>query len=180
MDTANGYGWISIALHWLAAAVVLAMWTIGTLSRSAPEGDTTLVDLHTTIGITAYVLLWFRIIWRFSAGHPGRRPRQSALLFPLAKYFHYVLLAAIGVMLLSGPLMVWSGGEAIKVFSLAIPSPLPMLPGVPEALFRVHATAATVIILGIALHVLAVFKHMIFDRDGTFDKIMIADSARRD
>jgi hypothetical protein len=32
----------------------------------------------------------------------------------------------------------------------------------------------------IVLHVLAVFKHMIVNRDGTFDKIMIADSGRQD
>jgi cytochrome b561 len=180
MDTASGYGWISIALHWLAAAVVLAMWTIGTLSQSAPEGDTSLADLHTTVGVSAYLLLWVRIVWRFAVGHPGPRPRQAALLFPLAKYFHFLMLAALGVMLLSGPLMLWSAGEAIKVFSLAIPSPLPMLPGAGEVLFRIHAASATVIILGIALHVMAVFKHMVANRDGTFEKIMIADAARRD
>src|SRR5437588_11577638 len=63
MDTASGYGWISIALHWLAAAFVLTMWTIGTMSQSAPEGDSRLVDLHTTIGVSAYALLWLRILW---------------------------------------------------------------------------------------------------------------------
>ena len=31
-DTANGYGWISIALHWLAAVIVLAMFVIGMMS----------------------------------------------------------------------------------------------------------------------------------------------------
>lgn len=30
------------------------------------------------------------------------------------------------------------------------------------------------------LHVLAVFKHAVLDRDGTFDKIMIAGSGRHD
>jgi cytochrome b561 len=180
MDTASGYGWISIALHWLIAAIVLAMWTLGTLSQSAPEGDTSLVDLHTTIGVSAYVLLWVRIIWRLWIGHPGPQPRQAALLFPLAKFFHHLLLAAIGVMLLSGPLMVWAGGDAIQVFSFAIPSPLRMLPGVHDVLREIHGYTAAFLLIGIVLHVLAVFKHMIVNRDGTFDKIMIADSARRD
>jgi cytochrome b561 len=177
-DTASGYGWISIALHWLAAAVVLVMWMLGTLSQSAPEGDTSLVDLHTTIGVSAYLLLWVRIIWRFAVGHPGPRPRQAALLFPIARNFHLLLLAAIGVMLVSGPLMVWLGGDPIQVFGFAIPSPLPTRPAMHDALRQVHGYTAAFILIGIALHVLAVFKHMIVNRDGTFDKIMIADAGR--
>jgi len=35
MDTRSGYGWISIALHWLTAAIVLALWTIGTMAQAA-------------------------------------------------------------------------------------------------------------------------------------------------
>jgi cytochrome b561 len=112
-DTTSGYGWISIALHWLAAAIVLTMWTVGIMSQVASEADAPgLVHLHTTIGMTAYELLWARIVWRFKVGHPGPLPRQSAFLFPVAKYFHFLLLVAIGVMLISGPLMVWSDGDA--------------------------------------------------------------------
>src|SRR5437763_30667 len=170
MDVAGCYCCISTALHWLTATVVLAMWTLGTLAQSAPEGDTRLVDLHTTIGITAYALLWARIAWRLCVGHPGPRPRQAALLFPLAKFFHYLLLLAVGVMLVSGPLMVWAGGDPIVVFALAIPSPLPMQPAVHDALRQMHGYTAAFILIGIVLHVLAVFKHMIVNRDGTFDK----------
>ena len=76
-DTRNGYGWISIALHWLTAAIVLTMWTVGIMSQIAGrEGDPKLVHLHTTIGMTMYALLWGRIIWRFAVGHPGPRRDQ--------------------------------------------------------------------------------------------------------
>ncbi len=77
-DSRSGYGWISIALHWLTAVIVLTMFVIGTLSQSAGEADyPRLVHLHTTIGMTAYVLLWGRIVWRFAVGHPGPLPRQG-------------------------------------------------------------------------------------------------------
>jgi cytochrome b561 len=137
------------------------------------------VRLHTTIGVTAYALLWGRIVWRFMAGHPGPRPGQHALLFPLAKYFHFLLLVAIGAMLISGPLMVWSAGDAIDVFAVAIPSPIGAIPAMHDALRRVHGYTASLILIGIVLHVLAAFKHMIVNRDGTFDKIMIADGGRK-
>ena len=116
-DTSNGYGWISIALHWLTAVIVLTMFVIGTPSQSADDADyLRLVHLHTTIGIAAYPLLWGRIIWRFAVGHPGRLPKQRAFFLAIGKYFHFVMLIAIAVMLVSGPLMVWTAGERIHVF----------------------------------------------------------------
>jgi cytochrome b561 len=180
-DTTCGYGWISIALHWLTAAIVLTMWTVGMMSQIAgPEGDDALVHLHTTIGMAMYALLWARIVWRFAVGHPGPRPGQAALLFPIAKFFHFLLLVAIRVMLISGPLMVWSAGEAIQVFEFTIPSPFGKLSEAQHVLRNVHGLTASFILIAIILHVLAVFKHVIVNRDGTFDKIMIADGGRED
>jgi cytochrome b561 len=175
-DTKSGYGWISIAFHWLTAAIVISMWTIGSLTQGeGQEGGFDFVHLHTTIGVTAYLLLWARIIWRFKVGHPGPRAGQSATLYPLAKSVHYLLLLALGVALVSGPLTVWLAGDAIEVFSFALPSPFGSLPG-PQALARtVHGIATLVVLGGIALHVLAVIKHAVVNRDGTFDKIMVAD-----
>jgi cytochrome b561 len=178
-DTKNRYGWISITLHWVTAATVLAMWAIGSLSQQGNgHSDPALLHLHTSIGMTAYIVLWARILWRFYAGHPGPLPRQATRLFPLAKYFHFALLLAIGIMLVSGPLMVWSGGESIEVFSLAIASPLPTSTALHNALRALHSETATFVVLGAILHVAAVFKHLVFDRDGTFDKIMIAGHAQ--
>jgi cytochrome b561 len=179
-DTSNGYGWISIALHWLTAAIVLTMFVIGTMSQGAAREDHLgLVHLHTTIGIAAYVLLWGRIVWRFTVGHPGPLPKQGVVFFTIGKYFHFVMLIAIGVLLVSGPLMVWSAGEAIHVFTFAIPSPIEKLPEVQRTLHTVHGYTSSFILAGMILHVLAVFKHTVLNRDGTFDKIMIASRRPR-
>ena len=179
-DTRSGYGWASIALHWLAAALVLTMWTLGTMSQTDVEADAGwYAHLHMSVGVSAYALLWARIVRRFAAGHPDPHSGQSALLFPLAKYFHYLFLIAIGVMLVSGPLMVWSGGDAVEVFALTIPSPFPAWSELHDLLRRVHGVTASVIILAVLLHILAALKHIVINRDGTFDKIMIADGAER-
>jgi cytochrome b561 len=179
-DTSNGYGWISIALHWLTAVIVLAMFVIGTMSQSADKEEyLRLVHLHTTIGMTVYVLLWGRIAWRFAVGHPGPLPKQGVVFFSIGKYFHFLMLTAIAVMLLSGPLMVWTAGDAIGVFAFAIPSPLGKLEGAKHLLRSVHGYTASFILAAVILHVLAVFKHTVLNRDGTFDKIMIAARGAR-
>jgi cytochrome b561 len=179
-DTRNGYGWVSIAAHWFTAIVVLTMWTLGTMSQTDMQDDAAwYAHLHMSIGASAYLLLWARILWRFTFGHPAPHPGQSALLFPVARAFHYLFLIAIGVMLLSGPLMVWSGGDAVEVFAFAIPSPFAPWPGLHDLLRRVHGVTATIIILSVLLHILAALKHIVINRDGTFDKIMIADGAEK-
>jgi cytochrome b561 len=180
-DTASGYGWISISLHWITAATVIAMFVIGVMSQ-APDRDThlRLVHLHTSIGIAMYAFLWARIVWRFKIGHPGPLPKQGSFFFTIGKYFHFVMLIAITIMLLSGPLMVWANGDAIFVFGFAVPSPVGVFPVAHDVLRRVHGATASFILAAIVLHVLAVFKHAIINRDGTFDKIMIAARGSRD
>jgi cytochrome b561 len=179
-DTPNGYGWISIALHWITAVTVVAMLTIGLMSQGAARGEhLRFVHLHTTIGVAMYALLWGRIVWRFKVGHPGPLPRQGRFFFTIGKYFHFAMLTAIAVMLVSGPLMAWAADDAIYVFSLPIPSPVGKLPETHDALRRVHGVTASFILAGMILHVLAVFKHTVIDRDGTFDKIMVADRGNR-
>ena len=64
--------------------------------------------------------------------------------------------------------------------SLAIPSPVGELPDVQDFLRRVHGFTASFILFGIIFHVLAVLKHVIVNRDGTFDKIMVADGVQQD
>ena len=179
-DPRSGYGWVSIAAHWFTAVVVLTMWTLGTMSQTDVQADSAwYAHLHMSLGVSAYLLLWGRILWRFAVGHPAPHPGQSALLFPVAKAFHYLFLIAIGLMLLSGPLMVWSGGDAIEVFAFAIPSPFAPSSGLHDLLRRIHGVTASIIILGAILHILAALKHIVFNRDGTFYKIMIADGAER-
>lgn len=137
-----------------------------------------LLHLHTTIGVSAYALLWLRVVWRFTCGHPGPRSRQKGFFFLVGKCVHLSLAAAIGVMLLTGPLIVWSSGGAIEVFALTIPSPIEIAPELHQIVRPAHAIAAMVILAGTLLHILGAIKHSVINRDGTFEKMMIA--ARRD
>ena len=56
-DTPSGYGIVSIALHWLTAIIVLVIWFVGSSIRAGDDPESTL-RLHTSIALTAYVLLW--------------------------------------------------------------------------------------------------------------------------
>jgi cytochrome b561 len=179
-DTRTGYGWISIALHWLTAIVILTLWFIGSSIQSdLAAGSSATLRLHTSIAIMAYVLLWARVIWRFKFGHPDATPEQKGAFYQIGKYTHLLILAAVAGMLLSGPLMVWSRGEPIYVFNwFTIPGPYGMNMELHALLYGIHVWCSRVIIIGTVLHLGGVYKHAAFNQDGTFGKMLVA--ARED
>lgn len=182
-DTATGYGWISIVLHWVTAAVIVYMLFLGS-SVAGLEGDARAQMLlrHTSVGITAYVLLIARIVWRFYYGHPGPTGEQRGWAFTLGKWTHLIMLAAVAVMLVSGPVMYWAYGNDIVVFDwFVIPSPIGPSFALAEFMRSIHGTSALVIFIAVLMHIGGVYKHTAFNQDGTLAKILIADrqSGRR-
>ena len=175
-DTSTGYGWISIALHWLTAILILTIWFIGSSIQSdLAAGSSSTLRLHTSIAISAYVLLWIRVVWRFKQGHPEAMPEQRGVFYEIGKYTHYAILAAVAGMLISGPLMVWSRGELIYVFDwFTIPGPFGANMDLYLFLHGIHVWGSRIIIVGTALHLGGVYKHAAFNQDGTFGKMLVA------
>jgi cytochrome b561 len=178
-DVADGYSWASILLHWTAAAAVAALWVIGSSTQGAAGSDAgAIIRLHTTIAVCAYPFLWIRILWRVKARHPQPAPNHNRVFASIGAAVHYVMLAAVAGMLLSGPLMVWSGGGEIHVAVGAIRSPFPPFPALHEAMRSLHGALATTIAACVGLHVLGVLKHVAIDRDRTLDRMIIAGRQR--
>jgi cytochrome b561 len=175
-DTRTGYGWISIALHWLTAIAILTLWFIGSsIEADLTAGSEATLQLHTSIAVSVYVLLWIRIVWRLKTGHPGAMPQQAGLFHEIGKWTHYAILAAVGAMLVSGPLMVWSRGSVIQVWDwFTIPGPFGANMELFTLLHQVHVWGARVIIIGTVLHLGGVYKHAAFNQDGTFSKMLVA------
>ena len=175
-DTNTGYGWISIALHWLTAIMILTIWFVGSSIQTDIEaGSENTLHLHTSLAISAYVLLWARVIWRFKVRHPGAMPQQAGVFYQIGKYTHYLILVAVAVMLVSGPLMVWSRGDEIHVWDwFTIPAPYGENMDIYAFLHTLHIWGSRIIIIGTVLHLGGVYKHAAFNQDGTFGKMLVA------
>lgn len=173
-DTAGRYGLVSVANHWLAAAAMVALFVIAQMFEDLPRGPErqALVGLHLSLGTLAALYLLFRVAWRARAGFPptlaaGWQDRAARLI-------HRLLLADIVVLAITGPLIVWTVGRGLPVFGLfEVPSPLPKLVPLHDALEVVHKLAAKPVLLPLlALHVLGALKHAAMDRDGTLRRIL--------
>ncbi len=173
-DNPNGYGLISRATHWLAVALIFVLIGIGLYFGDMPRGDEKLywLRLHVAIGTLGFVFLAFRVLWRVMTTSPRPLP-QPPLFQSATKIVHGLLLLGIAVMLVTGPLTVWSDNHAIEPFGwFTIPSPLGDMPRLHEALEDVHAFMGEALLVLIGLHVAAVLKHTIINRDGTLARML--------
>lgn len=179
-DNATGYSWVSIALHWVAALIVMTLWVIGSSIVSSGADAPRKLALHTSIALSAYLLLWARIWWRLRAGHPPPLPKQRGIAFSIGRIVHFVLLFVMAAMLITGPLTLWLRGDAIHLFALTLPSPFSAHLHAASVMHQWHVYGANLIFLGIVLHIAGALKHVAFNKDGTLERILIASKSGED
>lgn len=157
-DRPDSFGWISITLHWTTAVLIIVLWFVGmSIAYQAPETVAARRTLHITLGLLAWLPLAARIGWRLVQAHPQVRG-QSAATHRLARAAHYLMLAALSVMLLSGPVMAWA---------------LPDRPAMAEGALLFHSNAAKLLLVLVLLHVAAALKHLMFHDDETIARIFV-------
>ncbi len=146
-----------------------------------PRGPdrTALQALHVSIGAIAVLPILFRVFWRVREGFPAPLPgpRWQHLA---SRIVHWGLLVVLVGMAISGPLIDWTGrAGAVEVLGLfAIPSPIPASRGLHEAMEAIHATLARPFLLVfLAVHILAVLKHLVIDRDRTLARMVTGKGA---
>ena len=64
----NGYGSLSIALHWLMLVLIVATYAMMDLKSMYPKGSPereTMAFWHFTLGLTVFCLVWIRVWARY-------------------------------------------------------------------------------------------------------------------
>lgn len=176
INSRQAYGSLTIALHWLAAAAVLAMLYTGFTADWAAdrEAHRALMRIHVAVGASVFLILAARVIADYAQPRPVA-PEQAAPLKLLAALVHHALLIGILVQIISGPLAVWSGARAINVFDIvSLPSPFATRnDALHEGAELAHAIGRWTIIGALLLHLAGVLKHALIDRDGVLKRMLV-------
>jgi len=143
-------------VHWLTTIIIIALWFIGRsiMEQESIEAIDLRRDLHATIALSTWLLLLFRIVWRFKMHHP-RATGQTVFIHRVARTVHYTMLAAIGVMMITGPIVYWVSSDSIR-----------------DVAFTVHATTASVLFGLVLVHIGGTLKHIIFHEDDTIVRML--------
>lgn len=174
-NTRSTYGWVAIALHWISAIGVIALYLLGEQMEDAPDkvAKAAAQGLHVSVGALLFTFLLARIFWSLSQSPPASNERNRWFRIA-ARVVQGLLLLMIAVLIVTGPLAVWSAPRAIQVFDLfSLPSPFPAridwLHGLAE---DIHGLATKLFWPLIVLHIGGALKHLLLDRDETVQRIL--------
>jgi len=173
-DAPEGYGWISILLHWIVAAAVVVLWFLGDSidAVNLDENRPAQISRHVSFALTMYVFLLLRVLWRVRNGHP-RWPDQSQWDRRLSRVMHYSMLAAIVLMMISGPCMLLSAGQPVQLFAdVDFPRFDTPIPWLHQLAYRAHALGGRLLLITVICHICGACKHLMFDDDDVFIRIL--------
>lgn len=163
-SSAQRYGALPIAIHWISALAVLVMLASGLAAVNTPDAAAKLgiLRVHVSIGACVLILTLLRIVWWLVFDRKPAAPRDlPGWQTAIARFVHYGLYVVLVVMLASG-------------IALAILTGLvPLLLGAPGAVpnfqafapFIGHGLGAWALIGLIALHTGAALYHQFVRRD---------------
>ena len=162
----DGYSRLSIALHWIAAVAVIALFFTHEGDRGSAQ-----YAFHVGGGAILGVLIVWRALRRPFRGFPAK-PDQPAILNLISTIVLWALLAAMVITVVTGYFLPWSLGAPIDLFSMAeIPSPMSRSRDLHEAMEEIHDIAGQAILPLVVLHVLGALKHAIIDKDGVMQRM---------
>ena len=176
------YGGVAILLHWLTAALVVALLAIGATMIRLPLGmrQFQLYQWHKSLGIAVLALSLLRLGWRLAhrpPEFPASMPPWERRAARLAHWGFYALLLGL-------PLSGWA---VVSASPLNIPTvlfgvlPWPHLPilgtladkaPVEAALAWVHDVGAWGLLALLGLHVAAALRHHILLRDDILRRML--------
>ena len=170
------YSSIAIALHWLLAVLIIGTFTLGLVMTDIPGLTPTKLryfSWHKWAGVTVLLLAALRLLWRLRntpPAYPATMPVWQARAAHALHGLLYVLMFAVP---LSGYFYSLAAGVPVVYFGLV---PLPVLidadPALKPVLGAVHYWLNMLLAALVALHVLAAFKHLLFERDGVMQRML--------
>jgi cytochrome b561 len=169
------FGVVSIINHWTNALIFIGVLGLGFYLDYVGSGRGLRgpwMGLHQAAGAVFFVLALWRLTWRMAQGFPEDVAPMPLWQRLAAKLVHWVLLFAIIAMPLSGILLTLYSERAINVFGLFTIPAQPENEPVSRIASIVHESLAYLVALTIFMHVGAVVKHHLIDKDATLKRML--------
>jgi cytochrome b561 len=168
-------------LHWLMAAMLLAMLFIGVSMVASLGNYHALLAVHRPLGIVILVLAVIRLINRRLTTlppFPARMPNWERSIATASERLLYSLMLAL-------PLVGWgmlsAGHYPIIMFGrVELPPILPASPSVYAVLRKVHTVLAYLLFLTFLGHLTAVLFHTLVIRDRLLNRMAVWPSQSRE
>ena len=165
---------VAKSLHWLMAVLILGLLALGIYMHELPLSPQklTLYSWHKWAGVTVFLLVWVRLLWRVMHRPPALPASMAPLMRLAAHAGHGVLYLLMVAIPLSGWLMSSAKGFQTVWFGVL---PIPDLVGRDKALGdllqEVHEALNVLLMLTLAGHVAAALWHHFILKDDTLRRM---------
>jgi cytochrome b561 len=170
----NQFAVFSRILHWLMAAMLLAMLFIGVSMVASLGNYHRLVAIHRPLGIMILILAAIRLVNRLCTTLPPFPPTMSALERKIAHYSELLLYALMFALPLVGWGMLSAGHYPIVMFGpVHLPPILPANPTLYAVLRKTHTILAYLLFFTFLAHLGGVLFHTLIIRDRLLDRMAL-------
>jgi len=159
-------------LHWLMAAMVLAMLGIGIAMVASLGGYHRLVSIHRPLGILILIL----VVIRFVNRRLSSLPPFPATMSPQERFAARASEALLYTLLLVEPLVGWGMLSAAR-YPIVLFGSLHLFPILPHSVMlyavlrRTHTFLAYLLFLAFVAHFGAILFHTLIVRDGMLSRM---------
>ncbi|MBS9479179.1 cytochrome b [Ancylobacter radicis] len=163
---------VSRLLHWLMAAMILAMLFIGIGMVASLADYHWLLSLHRPLGVAILILVAVRLVNRLIHPAPALPADMPPILRLAAHGSHVLLYALMFAVPLVGWAMLSAGGYPIVLYgALELPPILPQNDMVFAWLRTAHTALALALFATFLAHLAAALMHALVFRDGVFQSM---------
>ncbi len=177
MSADKTYARSVIAMHWLMALLIVAVFALIELRGMFPKGSferDTMKALHFSLGLSVLGLVLLRLAIRVSTRAPAIEPKPATWQTLLAHGAHLTLYGLMLAMPLLGWLTLSAEGKDIVFFGLSLPPLTGADKTAAEEFKELHEAAGTLFYIVIGLHAAAALAHHYLFRDNTLSRMLPA------
>ncbi|MHC2105776.1 MULTISPECIES: cytochrome b [unclassified Methylobacterium] len=170
---------VSQALHWVTAALALAVLPLAWVAVSLPPDPAkgSLFVLHKSVGLTILAIVVLRIVWRMIRPAPPD-PQAPRLLTLIGRVNHWLLYAIFLIMPISGYLLSALSGRSTPYFWLFTIPGLTKDDGAQKIAESIHLVGQWFVYALVLLHVAGTAWHLMIRRDGLLERMLPVQDGR--
>ena len=181
-SAATRYEQVTVVLHWLIGAALLAEIAFGfLLDELAPRGTPEragVINLHKSIGIVLGLAVLARLGWRLAHPAPPFPAAMARWKQAAAGFNHRLMYACMVVQPLSGYLGSNFSKYGVKFFGTAWPPWASESPAIYAFFNAVHVYSSWLFAALIVGHIASASWHALIERDGMFSRILLPHERR--
>jgi cytochrome b561 len=167
-NTAHEYGSLAKALHWLIAVGLVVLVYLGLQQAGMERGPerSEIRFVHGSIALAVFMLMTVRLAWRLLNEVPAHPQESAAWQNLAATLVHWGLYVAVFAQLVSGSMVVATGGKALPFFGLfSIPLPVAENEETHHFWEEVHEVTWVIVAILVGVHVVAALYHHFIVKD---------------